>query len=288
MLPQHSRRLAEYAGRCRSWCQRQRCIHTVQDTPFPTFVSHYKSVFSRHAAPLAVITAANGTHARGATVSSLTSLSVSPPGPPLVTFNLRVPSSTSKIMHDVGRFSVNLLSGVYGAEQIARAFAGRALAPAAQQEEPDQVEILDVDWFPRSPEPYNTPMLNHTVIHDPHDNPQLLDVKLNYHAHPVAFARLDCRTQHCFTVRDHEIWVGEVERIDFGNDYRSPDSQQLQQQHQQQHQQHQQQQQHHPQIGPSLVYVSRMFKRVLHDSGHTPPPVTDLRKSQLRHRKSVH
>ncbi|KAK9370980.1 flavin reductase like domain-containing protein [Lipomyces kononenkoae] len=255
----HTRRFAEYAVRSNSSsCQKQRRIHTVHDTPFPTFSSHYKSVFARHAAPLAVITTANGTHARAATVSSLTSLSVSPSSPPLVTFNLRLPSCTSKIIHDVGRFSVNLLSGVYGAEQIARAFAGRALAPTGQQEEPDeQVEILDVDWFPRSPEPYNTPMLNHTVIHDM-DDPQ----PNSHEAHPVAFARLDCRTQHCFTVRDHEIWVGEVERIDLGN---SPDSH------------------------PALVYVSRTFKRVLHEPAtHSPAPAADLRKSQLRHRKSLH
>ncbi|KAK9354186.1 flavin reductase like domain-containing protein [Lipomyces doorenjongii] len=251
----------------------KRSIHTLDDTPFSTFVSHYRAVFSRHAAPLAVITAAYGVHARAATVSSLTSLSVSPPGAPLVTFNLRVPSSTSKLMHDAGRFSVNLLSGVYGAEEIARGFAGPAGAPAQQNQdediqhiqEGDQVEILDVDWFPRSPEPYTTPMLNHTTIHA-HDHK--LDSQIN-DARPVAFARLDCRTQHCFTVRDHEIWVGEVERIDFdkelqeiGNDV-SHDS---------------------AEISPALVYFSRTFKRVVHESEQSRDPLS-LRQYQLRHRK---
>ncbi|KAK9372694.1 flavin reductase like domain-containing protein [Lipomyces chichibuensis] len=271
--PRYTGRLALSAVRSQASHVR-RSIHTLHDTPISTFVSHYKAIFSRHAAPLAVITASYGVQARAATVSSLTSLSVSSPGAPLVTFNLRVPSSTSKLMHDAGRFSVNLLSGVYGAEEIARGFAGPAGTSAQQNkdediqhiQEGDQVEILDVDWFPRSPQPYNTPMLNHTTIHA-HDHK--LDCNINdAHHHPVAFARLDCRTQRCFTVRDHEIWVGEVERIEFdkelqeiGNDV-SPDS---------------------AEISPALVYFSRTFKRVVHGSEQSQDSLS-LRKYHLRHR----
>ncbi|KAK9320793.1 flavin reductase like domain-containing protein [Lipomyces orientalis] len=257
----------------------KRRIHTLDDTPFSIFVSKYKTILSRHAAPLAVITAAHGPHTRAATVSSLTSLSVSEPGAPLVTFNLRVPSSTSKLIHESGRFSVNLLSGAHGAEQIARGFAaggGAAHAHNPNQDddriehiqEGDQVEILDVDWFPRAPEPYNTPMLNHTTIHGydrQRDSPDASEVH-----HPVAFARLDCRTQRCFTVRDHEIWVGEVERIDFGKNLQefasdaSPP---------------------HEEISPGLVYFSRNFKRVLLESDQESDTVL-LRKHQLRHRQT--
>ncbi|KAK9247353.1 flavin reductase like domain-containing protein [Lipomyces tetrasporus] len=272
-------RLRPTVRRGPGWCGQastvKRRIHTLDDTPFSTFVSKYKTILSRHAAPLAVITAAHGPHTRAATVSSLTSLSVSAPGAPLVTFNLRVPSSTSKLIHESGRFSVNLLSGAYGAEQIARGFAGGGVAHPNQDnnriehiQEGDQVEILDVDWFPRAPEPYNTPMLNHTTIHA-HDRKRDSQDANDAH-HPVAFARLDCRTQHCFTVRDHEIWVGEVERIDFGKNLQEIASDASPP---------------HEELSPGLVYFSRTFKRVLLESDQDPDTVL-LCKHQLRHRQT--
>ncbi|KAK9469043.1 flavin reductase like domain-containing protein [Lipomyces arxii] len=195
----------------------------------PDIAVQYKSVLASHPSALAVITVSYGTETRAATVSSVTSVSVAEPGNPLLSFNLKLPSSTSRLIHLSGKFSVNLLSGSPGAQHIAAAFAG------------DDTDIK-ADAFPTSSPPFNTPMLNRTSAHS-HDNA------------PIAFARLDCYTKHCFPVRDHEIWVGEVDRI-YVND----------------------------RLGPGMVYFNRHFTRI----SHTHPTHDEkLKKRHLRHHKDI-
>ncbi|KAK9380767.1 flavin reductase like domain-containing protein [Kockiozyma suomiensis] len=186
---------------------------------------------ARHAAPLAVITASHEGDRRAATVSSVTSLSVSPEGAPLITFNLKLPSKTSQLIHDSGRFSVNFLSGAHAAEHVARGFAGSIQSTKAIDFVEDDVEIIGVDWFPLSDAPYDTPILNRTRI----KSEEVLASDGIEAA--VAFARVDCITKHCFTVSDHEIWVGEVERLEI-EDERSASS------------------------STALVYFNRQFVRV--------------------------
>ncbi|KAK9447439.1 flavin reductase like domain-containing protein [Limtongia smithiae] len=229
--------LRRHSGALRSvrW---SRCLHTRASTPLDQLVSLYKQTMAQHASPLAVITAASGSETRAATVSSVASLSVATPGAPLVSFNLRVPSSTSRLIHGSGRFSVNFLSGARGVENIAQGFAGGAPPPRdegrtedrmALVQEGEQIEVYDLDWFPVSPEPFCTPMLNRTNV--------VSGSSTNGQAQPLAYCRLDCNVVSCFTVRDHEIWVGEVERIDYNGDLKDSEC-------------------------PALVYFDKQFVRV--------------------------
>ncbi|KAK9463537.1 flavin reductase like domain-containing protein [Lipomyces oligophaga] len=245
------------------------CIHTRENTSSEEFVTRYKYLMSRHAAPLAVITAASTTDFHAATVSSVTSLSVAGSGFPLVTFNLKLPSSTSQLIHASGRFSVNFLSGSEGAENIARNFAGGAAsagrAPKTQGlphvQDSDETEVIGLDSFPVSPEPYHTHMLNHTHVDTSLSSSYDVLRVDKRKPESLAFARIDCAAVQHFVVRDHEIWVGEVERIDFDssiNDISSLDDN-----------------------SPALVYYKRQFLRVFPVSAEETKRVL---KHDLRHR----
>ncbi|KAK9476407.1 flavin reductase like domain-containing protein [Lipomyces japonicus] len=167
-----------------------------------SLIAAFKAVMARHPQAIAVITAAYQGRASAATVSSVTSLSVAGPDPPLLSFNLRIPSATSELVHASGRFSVNFLAGIDGADQLASEFARAGSA---------------VDHLPLAPHPYRTPMLNRApcpVKSASKANTDVTTTTVLSFSQPAAFARLDCAVHASFLVRDHEIWVGEVERID--------------------------------------------------------------------------
>ncbi|KAK7204081.1 flavin reductase like domain-containing protein [Myxozyma melibiosi] len=220
----------------------------------------FKQLMARHAAPLAVISAAHANDRRAATVSSVTSLSVSDQAAPLITFNLKLPSSTSRLIHDSGRFSVNFLSGAPAAEEIARGFAG--VARPANLKETDyleqDVEVVGVDWFPVSDAPFETPMLNRTRVLKPDEHSPDSSESSSTRPANIAFARVDCTAKHCFSVRDHEIWVGEVERLELEDENLKPPP-------------------------PALVYFNRQFVRVHVANDAAADEKPKVRRSHLSH-----
>ncbi|KAK9456012.1 flavin reductase like domain-containing protein [Dipodascopsis uninucleata] len=188
-----------------------RSIHTKDKARLSDLISKYKQLMAFHPSALSIISSRHENISKAVTVSSFSSLSVVSDKAPLVSFNLKLPSSTAEVIRQSGRFSVNLLSGVHGAEGIAREFAG---SDASRSLGSEDKEGLPINWFPLSPQPYNTPMFNRTSLRQassPAPSSQLAPLEEN---NEIAFARLDCKVQECFRVRDHEIWIGEVERVD--------------------------------------------------------------------------
>jgi flavin reductase (DIM6/NTAB) family NADH-FMN oxidoreductase RutF len=101
-----------------------------------------RSVFRRHAAGVAVITAAGDTGPVGFTATSLTSVSAEPP---LLSFGISTGASSWPAMSGAGHVGVHILgehqqdlAGVF-----ARSGADRFGAPTAWREGPEGVPVLD-------------------------------------------------------------------------------------------------------------------------------------------------
>lgn len=82
--------------------------------------------------PVAIVTASfpsqhssssEGRNARGMTISSFNTVTLSPPHPPIISFNARRPSETLDALRASGRFLVHLLGCSPPATRLARAFA---------------------------------------------------------------------------------------------------------------------------------------------------------------------
>ncbi|KAK9475501.1 flavin reductase like domain-containing protein [Dipodascopsis tothii] len=173
---------------------------------------NYKEIMSKHSSPVVILTASyvdeNLTRIyRAVTLSSLTSLSIDPE--PLLTFNLRLPSSTSKALHSSGRFSINFLSSNPLAASLAECFSFGTYVPVDRQastptKSSENLSRHQVDHemilrsFPLSDEPFKTSILNNSVT--------------KYDSTRIAYARMDCVAKSVFAVEDNEIWVGKVER----------------------------------------------------------------------------
>ncbi|MFD7130720.1 flavin reductase family protein [Streptomyces sp. NPDC059894] len=101
-----------------------------------------RSVFRRHAAGVAVITASAGTGPVGFTATSLTSVSAQPP---LLSFGVGTGASSWPALSDADHVGVHIL-GEHQQElaaTFARSGADRFGAPTAWQEGPEGVPVLD-------------------------------------------------------------------------------------------------------------------------------------------------
>lgn len=101
-----------------------------------------RSVFRRHAAGVAVVTAWGGTGPVGFTATSLTSVSVEPP---LVSFGISSGSSSWPVVAEAGHVGVHIL-GEHQRElagTFARSGADRFGAPTGWHEGPEGVPVLD-------------------------------------------------------------------------------------------------------------------------------------------------
>ncbi|MFF3500391.1 flavin reductase family protein [Streptomyces sp. NPDC003247] len=101
-----------------------------------------RSVFRRHAAGVAVITASGGTGPVGFTATSLTSVSAQPP---LLSFGVGTGASSWPALSDADHVGVHIL-GEHQQElaaTFARSGADRFGAPTAWQEGPEGVPVLD-------------------------------------------------------------------------------------------------------------------------------------------------
>ncbi|MFJ4624716.1 flavin reductase family protein [Streptomyces sp. NPDC088812] len=101
-----------------------------------------RSVFRRHAAGVAVITASGGTGPVGFTATSLTSVSAQPP---LLSFGVGTGASSWPALSEADHVGVHIL-GEHQQElaaTFARSGADRFGAPTAWQEGPEGVPVLD-------------------------------------------------------------------------------------------------------------------------------------------------
>ena len=137
-----------------------------------------------------VTTTTESGHNRGLTVSSFTTLSLADEESPLVCFNIRLPSGTSAALHETKRFAVNFLESKAEHAQLALSFAGGLKA------EENQASAMD-----KATEELFTSDDNTFELHN--GLPVLKD----------AMAIFFCRSQQVVSVQDHEIWIGNVERV---------------------------------------------------------------------------
>ncbi|CDO93934.1 unnamed protein product [Kluyveromyces dobzhanskii CBS 2104] len=130
---------------------------------------------------------------RGATLSSVTSLSLMPI--PLVQFNLQLPSFTSDFLHDFNHFALHLMKPNEDSIHLARNFSKGAIKHA------ENGEVVPTQPFEG---------LQEGVEYDIYEiNGTNLRIPLLKNAERV----IVCRGLKTFNVGDHEIWVGEVEDI---------------------------------------------------------------------------
>lgn len=116
---------------------------------------------------------------RGLTVSSVTSLSIKPE--PALSFNIQVPSQTSRALHDSMVFALNILPPSKSAVEICKAFAGSL----GKDVNPFEVEKSLLRY-----ESNGMPVVS------------------------IAMAVLMCEATNCFSVQDHEIWVARVTNVE--------------------------------------------------------------------------
>ena len=145
-------------------------------------------------------------------MSSFTTLSLADEENPLVYFNIRLPSGTSAALHETKRFAVNFLESKAEHAQIALSFAGRL---NSEENQPSATDKATEELFTNDD---NTFELHNGL-------PVLKD----------AMAIFFCRSQQVVSVHDHEIWIGNVERVSSKN-----------------------------QVGTGLLYHNKQFRR-LHD-----------------------
>lgn len=125
---------------------------------------------------------------RGLTVSSLTSLSISPD--PLISFNLQLPSRTSEVLKDSGIFAINVLPALKESVDLCRAFAG-ALGP-------------NVNPFEK---------FSH---HFDYCEDEIIIPSVKF-ANSIIY----CKPIDLLKVQDHEIWVAKVYKVDHRSDKES-------------------------------------------------------------------
>lgn len=132
----------------------------------------------RHvASPVTIVTVAHEKQRTGATISSFTSVSLSPP---LVSFNVMRGSGLYMILQDASHFAINVLH--HDQAELAEQFA--------------QPDLYAEQLFA------SIPLTT--------DNPPVLSIA------PIA---ITCKIRHRYPAGDHDIIVGEVERIN-----RNPDA----------------------------------------------------------------
>lgn len=151
-----------------------------------TVGERYKTAMSGVAAPANIITTNSGSEPRGLTVSSVTSLSISPD--PLVSFNIQVPSRTSEVLHQAKFFAVNVLSGTSASVRLCKAFAGAYGIDL----NPFELFREEIDFTGHNHG--NIPVINH------------------------ASAILYCQKEHVFRAQDHEIWVAKIYDVENSSD----------------------------------------------------------------------
>lgn len=122
---------------------------------------------------------------QGATVSSLTSLSMNPI--PLLQFNLSVPSTTSQLLRKTGLFAVHILHGDQTCMSLAKRFS-----QGIKTKLTTPFDTLDID--------------KDYTIYSQQDNSGMGKLPILKGVKDV----LICETKSVMTVQDHDIWVGQV------------------------------------------------------------------------------
>ncbi|GAO48227.1 hypothetical protein SAICODRAFT_31348 [Saitoella complicata NRRL Y-17804] len=136
--------------------------------------------------PVVIITTADPNsplNRRGLTLSSLTSLSLHPI--PLLSFNIRLPSRASGLLHRSGRFVVHILPASQRYADLCAAFATSEYTASGDQDVKDPW-AMGYEW------------------------------KVSGEGQPVlegALVKMHCKVRRTVEVGDHEVWVGEVTKV---------------------------------------------------------------------------
>lgn len=139
------------------------------------------------AAPVMILTTAGE---KGATLSSVTSLSINPH--PLIQFNLMTPSTTSTSLHENGVFALHLLKPNKESGEMARLFGKNGYF--------DKEKNI---YVPVSPfKDLNEKDFKLLSIKDK-ELPILNNVE----------RVLICEKEEIFNIQDHEIWIGKVLQV---------------------------------------------------------------------------
>jgi 3-hydroxy-9,10-secoandrosta-1,3,5(10)-triene-9,17-dione monooxygenase reductase component len=143
----------------------------VASVPDPTT---FRQVMGLFATGVSVVTTFVEDRPQGLTVNSLSSVSLSPP---LVMIALDRQRFITPIVHDAGRFAVNILSEPQQA--LSDCFAGAAV-------EPGRPDFCGAPWHEG---PTGLPLLD------------------------GAIAALECTVAETFSVGDHDLFIGRVEAV---------------------------------------------------------------------------
>ncbi|KAI9235524.1 MAG: flavin reductase like domain-containing protein [Podila humilis] len=172
------------------------------------------------------------TQRRGITVSSFTSISLQPI--PLIAFCVKLPSRASVALHESNQFVVQFLaedqiahsvafsSSVAPPKEVTKRLAQDKDIEALVQEAGEQT-LINGDKTPNgtSPSPSHVTtqdeldpfdVLGHHV--DPESNLPVLDNTLG---------AIRCKPHRVLTVGDHEMWIGHVEKVLYGDIPGDPD-----------------------------------------------------------------
>ncbi|BFZ60800.1 hypothetical protein YB2330_001852 [Saitoella coloradoensis] len=137
--------------------------------------------------PVVIITTADPNsplNRRGLTLSSLTSLSLHPI--PLLSFNIRLPSRASALLHRSGRFVVHILPASRPFAELCGAFATSEYT-ASRDEEFKDPWAMGHEWMASEE---GQPVLEGALV------------------------KMHCKVRRTVEVGDHEVWVGEVTKVD--------------------------------------------------------------------------
>ncbi|TGZ82392.1 hypothetical protein EX30DRAFT_394710 [Ascodesmis nigricans] len=135
---------------------------------------------------------------RGITLSSLTCLSLHPH--PLVSFNIKKPSSCSEAMHDSGVFAVHIMKSTGHAAHLANIFAQVGMARGKKRRPWD--EVLDLESVATWGDPQR-------LQNEDSGKGWLVIGKGD-----GVDTRLWCGKEKVLEVGDHEIWVARVLEVE--------------------------------------------------------------------------
>ncbi|KAI5960622.1 uncharacterized protein KGF55_004515 [Candida pseudojiufengensis] len=142
----------------------------------------------------------------GMTLSSCVSLSVYPK--PYISFNLHLPSYTSTSLKQSKYCAIHLMSPTTKATEMAKIFARGNKSPKLEENE-------DGEIFHEMTTPFNEIS---NMDYEFFKLPENREVEIPILKNGVETIMI-CKTDKCFPVHDHEIWVIEVLKIlNFSND----------------------------------------------------------------------
>ncbi|CCH45030.1 hypothetical protein BN7_4609 [Wickerhamomyces ciferrii] len=133
---------------------------------------------------------------KGATLSSVTSLSINPK--PLLQFNLQIPSMTSDLLHDFEIFGIHILPPTQESADLAKLFS--------------KARVYNVEKSKYEPvSPFSSLELgkDYELIEIKGAGNDKIELPILKNVEKLLIC---CKFKH-FEIQDHEIWIGEIKEV---------------------------------------------------------------------------